>query len=913
MSEILQKLNPSRDLQVYFERPSASAALSGATETGFTVSGTWRQQFDWAVVEWNRDNVFEPHFIRSLPDGDLSGLTLTYDESRENCISVDSDLFPTVDWNVLRIWTRDSSGDDFFKVNLKPLASPIEGAYSCAMASLTLSGTATAGDYVGLSLLDEHYTYEVQALDSIQSIIAAITGIVNSFSSYVGATSSDATITLIYRGVGFTVTDSTVGANGNRVGVYGFVSGARTEVWSPVSAVFSGGSSPSGWRYTIPFGALTATDGRSVPAQHVRKLRWTYAAELQAGAYERSEFSVSVSNWTVSGSGRAYTVTGPSSKRYEDSDAPWVFEGAWIKSIGNFSGSTIHHTVWTGARATLTYELHHEHELALGSRLSFNGAGVHVWVDGTLVRSESLLLEGEDQLARLLLGAQGPGVHTVEVAHSGPDGAFLYLDYVEAFVRQSEIEPFSADAQINLATDWDTDHSLAIPAERTAWLIHFLGFHGRVNHYVGALWFYELIRTGHQYANVTVEFVGTPAFSEVTAITIGRNGYPAETNLIATHLNRIGDTAETIAKAFELEFNRGYTAIRAVASGNVLTILSRSMGQDGNELHISATPGSGAFRVSLSSGNFAGGQDGTWHTDLNALPRMNRACRDWSLAFFRCMKQYQLPVTCAFSMELQHGDTALAAGIAQRYPNGTAVYLNTPALQTNFSPVSTSFWRDVYRGMADLMAAEDLVPYLQFGEVQWWYFPLAASGMTFYDEYSMSRFQVEHGRPMQMIESHMVDPAPYVEECAFLSNLIGEFTAAVMNYVRDGHPSAKFEVLYPTDVNETPLNGLVNYPAAHWTPATLDCLKTESFTYTFLRNVDLGRITVEYGKTRGFPADKRAFLCGIGDSSTAWRTEVALAKGENMESITLFALDQYCLIGYDTPLRLTHTRSFQQS
>jgi len=45
-----------------------------ASPTGFHVSGTWRQQFDWAVLEWNRDNVFEHPLFRYLPDGDLSGV-----------------------------------------------------------------------------------------------------------------------------------------------------------------------------------------------------------------------------------------------------------------------------------------------------------------------------------------------------------------------------------------------------------------------------------------------------------------------------------------------------------------------------------------------------------------------------------------------------------------------------------------------------------------------------------------------------------------------------------------------------------------------------------------------------------------------------------------------------------------------
>jgi len=109
MSESIEKLRPDRDLQCFFFRPSAIAALSNATPSGYTVSGTWRQQFDWTVVEWNRNNVYEHPNLRNLPDGDLSGLTLTYNEQRTNCIAVNSDLFPTVDWPYLR-FGRTMSG-----------------------------------------------------------------------------------------------------------------------------------------------------------------------------------------------------------------------------------------------------------------------------------------------------------------------------------------------------------------------------------------------------------------------------------------------------------------------------------------------------------------------------------------------------------------------------------------------------------------------------------------------------------------------------------------------------------------------------------------------------------------------------------------------------------------------------------
>ena len=84
MAEYLKKFRPDRDLQVYFERPSAIAAFSNADEHSFEVSGVWRQQFDWCVVEWNRDNVWEHPRFRNLPDGDLTGVCLTYEEVRDN-------------------------------------------------------------------------------------------------------------------------------------------------------------------------------------------------------------------------------------------------------------------------------------------------------------------------------------------------------------------------------------------------------------------------------------------------------------------------------------------------------------------------------------------------------------------------------------------------------------------------------------------------------------------------------------------------------------------------------------------------------------------------------------------------------------------------------------------------------------
>jgi hypothetical protein len=328
---------------------------------------------------------------------------------------------------------------------------------------------------------------------------------------------------------------------------------------------------------------------------------------------------------------------------------------------------------------------------------------------------------------------------------------------------------------------------------------------------------------------------------------------------------------------------------------------------------VSATPAEGSYRIETSSGTLAGGEDGEWRTDLTAVPRWNRAARDWNRSFFTALHARGLDAAAAMSMELQHGDPLEGAGIAQRCPAGKPVLLQTPALQTNFSPVSIAFWRQVYRELAGLMEEAGLRPYLQFGEVQWWYFPDGdRTGMPFYDQYTQDQFRSAYGRDMAVITENTADPLAYPDEVAFLPTLIGAFTNQVIAYVREAHPQARFEVLYPLDVNETPLNRAVNYPMADWTPATLECLKTESFGYTYGRDLDKCTQSIELPFHLGFPPHRSAHLIGLSDSRTPWQKEVGLSKAQALESVVLFALDQYCLIGYPAPLPESRRRSRYQ-
>jgi hypothetical protein len=927
MPQTLQKLSPDRDLQCYFLLPSAIAALSKASASGHTVSGTWRQQFDWAVIEWNRDNTFEHPMLRNLPDGDLSGLQLYYEETRDNCIPLDSTLFHTVDWPSLRIWADPGGTETIYFVPLKEHAIAITGSYTPASAVFTLQGSPTANDHIEVAWLSEHYTYQLNSSDTLVTAVQALANAISALSPTMDASPSGAQLTITYLGESATpgvreaLANSTTGANGNRLGAYANVEGAQTESWSPAWVYLSGGTSPTKWGITLNFasltGFLTSTPGPgdtevTVPTSSVRKMRWTYSADFQIGAYQRSEYQVVVSNWSVTGTGRGYQVAGSQGRRVEDTSLDLIYSGSWTQSTPqNFSGGSIHYTTTPGASVSFSYTAPQNHSLYVGTRKAGVGAQISITVDSQAAQTVNLLL-GDDVLVRILAGQLSGGTqHTVTVAHSGSNGSYFYFDFFEIAVPTANLPVIAPDPRLTLATDWDTYHSSALPAERTAWIINTLGFTGRANHYVGALWFYELVMQGFGFASGTVTFSGAPVFGgPITQISIGLSGFVTTLQ----HVNLIGDTAQSIAKAFELIINNGFTGIRAQASGAVLTIYDRAMGLDGNTITLAASPASGTFQAQASGSVFTGGADGNWRTDLTAIPRINRAARDWSVAYFEALKSYGIDVAAAFSMELQHGDPDPAAGIAQRYHDGSAVQLTTPALQTNFSPTSAAFWQQVHLDMANLMDQAGVVPYLQFGEVQWWYFTWDQNPQTphdslpFYDAYTTSTFSATYGRPMHVFANTSEDPSLFPQEAQFLPGLIGAFTTQIMSFVRGTHADARFEVLYPPDTNDSPLDKVINLPA-QWTSATLDCFKTENFTFTNLRNLNDAQNSILLPMQLGFLASKSSHLIGMGDYTSPWLREVRMSISQGVESVVLFALDQFCLIGYPAPLTRSQRRS----
>jgi hypothetical protein len=447
-----------------------------------------------------------------------------------------------------------------------------------------------------------------------------------------------------------------------------------------------------------------------------------------------------------------------------------VFSGSWTEVRGNYSGGTIHKTTTPGDSLSCTYHATQSHTLYVGLRYTGTGGTVSIVVDGNAAVSVNLAIPAEDTLFRHLLGTFAVGAHTVIATHTGVTGTEVYFDFLELASPSADLPVVPSQSVVTLATDWDTLHCISLPPERTAWMLKSLNFVGRANR---LCWRIVVLRASAGRARVLVgcgDVQRDTGASAYVTVTLGQVGQPPSSDTVLQKQIHVGDTPNTIALAFAQELNRGYIlGVWVSVAGSVLTITARTMGLAGDANTLAATTTSGGFTATASGSSFTGGADGNWRTDVTASPALNRAVRDWSTAYFAALVGYGIDAVAAFSMELQHGDPSAAAGIAQVGPAGDPILLPTPSLQTNFSPASLAFWKVVYQEMAAIQAAAGLVPYLQFGEVQWWYFPNDGlgtnfSGMPFYDAWNLGTFAALYSHPLATITQNTVDPAAYPDE-----------------------------------------------------------------------------------------------------------------------------------------------------
>jgi phage tail sheath gpL-like len=161
MDQIL-KLQPHRTMHLQgFDSYGAAAALWGASDTGFSLSGVFRDQGDFAVlVLFQKDDPFGHPRFAYLPDGNFTGLKLDLDIEWQGIQAFESKRWPWIDWAYLNAY--DANGN-LVQHPLKQLAAgPSDRTGASGVFTLEV-GAPTAADRVTLWYQNRAFDYTVQA------------------------------------------------------------------------------------------------------------------------------------------------------------------------------------------------------------------------------------------------------------------------------------------------------------------------------------------------------------------------------------------------------------------------------------------------------------------------------------------------------------------------------------------------------------------------------------------------------------------------------------------------------------------------------------------------------------------------------------------------------------------------------
>ncbi len=930
MSETIAKLQPDRTIHLRgFTDLGAAAALHSATPTSFKVSGVFRDQADFAVlVIWDADNFFEHARIKYLPDFDFAGLVLTFDVTYSDGLQpLDSTKFPTISWPYLEAIREDGTAAP--PVRLHDHATQVGGAYTPAAATLSVVDAGMqAGDRVTLWYQNFAFPYQVAGTGGTPGDVAAsLASTINAFNWGVAAP-----LTASAQGEQLTITAACPGYDGNLITLYSTSSSSRLTL-SPAAAPLSGGSSAATWRVTLDFSALGL--------DHVRQMWFTYAPRLPRGtALAPVEWEATYTNWTVTGPSekRTLQVAGPGSVRVEEFDDGCSYSGDWSieTKTGFYSGGVARKATSLGSTARIRYSCQFVHDLYLGTVVSSTGGRIAVGLDGGPETDHSVYLPdptgGSAPPApivtrRKLRSAVPPGRHEVTISLTlGPSFTF---DFLEAVVPSAVPDPLPTRPNLSAALDYDTDHTYKLPPARVLWNLDQLGLTGPINEYLGVFWWNQRVRDGGTMPHATVTFGGIFApgdavFLKIGDLTIGKTVF-AE------------DTLDIIAKHFEYFINSTYVGVWSAAEGHVLAITSHS-----------AAP---AYRVTLSSsiepansagivqiaGDLSTGELSKWRIDPALTPVLNRAVRDWHADLFAGCKARDRSIVVSCSMELVFPP----AGFAAMFPGGEEVRTDVGfgslySTHCHFGPLMLAYQQQAYREIAGLQAAAQLTPELQCGEFLWWFFTnydaaaKPGGGMAFYDGDTTAAAQAALGRPLAIFRSPDDDPSINGgADAAFLAGRLRDHVASLITSVREAYPNARFEVLYPYDVNypqpavnsiaKPPyslggrLNNAINFPP-EWRrkeTAGFDRIKIEALAFSAqFRNLNLAREAIALPLNLGWPSDSIRYLAPVFTPAMPWQKEVEAAFGQGVPVVNLWAFDHVSLFGLDVRAEQTKGRSF---
>jgi hypothetical protein len=695
------------------------------------------------------------------------------------------------------------------------------------------------------------------------------------------------------------------GEDGNMLRLYSVSKNSRLRTVQDTAA-FSGGVSDAVWRVTIDFSARGIAD--------IRQMWLTFAPKLANGAaYQDTEWDATFTNWTLSGpeSVRMLQVAGSGSYRLEESAKDCVFSGNWPTEYAFYSEGYARRGSMTGEKVTVTYRASTVHDLWLGTSLYVDRGSVGITLDGDTetILNCALTVDSAVNTRRKLRAAVPPGQHTVIITLKA-DKPF-YFDFLEVVVPSDVPGPLPDRPNLSPALDYSTDHTFKLSPARVMWIFDQLGFTAPMNEYIGVFWWNQRKRSGATFPHVQVTFSGgfqsgDAVFLKIGQQPIGKSVFP-------------GESTDIIARHFEFMINSTFVGVWAKASGSVLDIWTRSPKSTFYQTFDAwAEPSAGSTGAVGFTGRLDQGAPGLWEVDPQQTPALNYAARAWHADLFRECRARNREIVVASSMELVFPPANFAARYPDHKPVETDVGFNSMrSTHCAFSSPMAAYQKQVFCDIAGLMSAAGLTPNLQCGEFTWWYFTNQTpanpgGGMAYYDPETAAAAQAALGRNLAVFRGPNDDPAVNGSaDALFLRNRLRDYVATLIANVRAQYPPAKFEVLFPYDVNHPvpagvhgiggQLNRFVNLPK-EWekkSTAGFDRIKMEALDFgVWSRNLDLVETAIKLPAQLGWPPDSVRHIAGIYRPGYAWEKEFRLAISNGIQVINLWAFDHICIFGW---------------
>ncbi len=716
-------------------------------------------------------------------------------------------------------------------------------------------------------------------------------------------------------GATLTIRAVKAGIDGNSIRMYAVSKNSRLTTSSPTAAL-AGGSSDATWRVTLNFSTLGIPD--------IRQAWLTFAPPLADGqAFTDTEWEATFTNWALSGpeDRKTLQVAGPNSVRIEDNNTACAYTGRWNVEAGFYSRGYAVRSAGPNDSVRVTYQCDQIHDLYLGTSLYKDRGTLTVSLDGGAPTALNCYLDNEPAVVtRRLLGTSiAPGRHTVTL--TGVTG-FFYFDFLEAVVASDLPAPRRPQTDLSPALDYSTDHTYKLSPARLLWNFDQLGYTGPMNEYIGVFWWNQRKRINATIPAATVTFSGAFKTDDQIFVTIG--GQPVGKTVFP------GENTATFATHFANFINATYVGVWASSTANILTITGNSPSPAyAYTLAASIQSVAGSTGAVTTAGTLQNGNEGTWIVDPSQSPALNRGAREWHADFYaQCAARNRDVVTSA-SMELVNPP----AGFAAEFSNGTPVVTSVGFGSLNsshcaFNSLMLAYQQSVYHSIATLMSASGLTPHVQFGEFCWWYFPLANGGsMALYDsETRNAALSALGNRELEIF--HSPDDNPQLNggaDATFLRNRLRDHVTALTNFIRSHHPTTKFEILYPYDVNYPIVVGVhnlggqllnfINFPTEwrHSDTAGFDTLKMEALDFgSASRSLNLVRDTVNFPINAGWPKDALRYMAPIFNGGCPWRQEYRIARQAGFPYVNLWAFDHVCIFNLDlsVPGRMSRAARF---